>query len=111
MPYFRQAALILLVTTGFLGAEVTGKWQADLETPQGKVKVHYVFQQEGETVTGTWQTAQSPTVQIEEGKVSGDKISFVVKVRPNNGLTLVHEGTITGDEIRFVMKPSGEFPG
>ena len=93
-------------------ADITGNWKADLQTPQGKVQVTYSFKQEGETLTGTWQAAQSPTIQITEGKVKGDKVTFVVKLGENaGGMTFAHEGTIAGDEIQLSMKPSGEFPG
>src|SRR6266496_1793402 len=92
-------------------ADITGNWKADLQTPQGQVQVSYTFKQEGEKLTGTWQAAQSPTVQISEGEVMGDKVSFVVKVSPNGDITFAHEGEINGDEIRLTMKPSGEFPG
>ena len=92
-------------------ADITGNWKGDLETPQGVVQVSYTFKQEGEALTGTWQAAQSPTVQITEGKVSGDKVSFVVKVGPNGAIVFAHEGEIKGDAIQFTMKPSGEFPG
>ncbi len=92
-------------------ADITGNWKADLETPQGKVQVSYTFKQDGEALTGTWQAAQSPTVDIKDGKVKGDKVSFVVKLGPNGELTFAHEGTLKGDEIQFEMKPSGEFPG
>jgi hypothetical protein len=103
--------LILVSAVVASAADITGNWKADLQTPQGKVEVSYSFKQEGETLTGTWQAAQSPTVQITEGKVSGDKVSFVVKVSAGAGIVFTHEGTIAGDEIQLTMKPSGEFPG
>jgi hypothetical protein len=92
-------------------ADITGKWKADLQTPQGKVEVSYTFEQKGEVLTGTWQAAQSPTVEITEGKVTGDKVVFVVKMGPNANITFAHEGKIEGDQIELTMKPSGEFPG
>ena len=107
----KSGLLILILAAVVSAADITGNWKADLETPQGKVQVNYTFKQEGETLTGTWQTARSPTVQISEGKVTGDKVSFLVKVDPNGGMTFAHEGTIAGDEIQLTMKPSGEFPG
>ena len=64
-------------------ADITGNWTADLQTPQGLVQVSYTFKQNGETLTGTWQAAQSPTVEITDGKVSGNKVAFVVRVGPN----------------------------
>jgi len=92
-------------------ADITGNWKADLQTPQGTVQVSYTFQQEGERLMGTWQAAQSPTVQISDGKVTGDKIIFVVKMGPNANITFAHEGEMKREEIHLTMKPSGEFPG
>ena len=101
---------IMLLAAAACAADITGDWKADLETPQGKVQVSYSFKQDGETLTGTWQAARSPLVQISEGKVKGDNVSFVVKIEGAN-ITFAHEGKIAGDEIQFTMKPSGEFPG
>ena len=107
----KSALFIVILAVVASAADITGDWKADLQTPQGKVQVNYTFKQEGETLTGTWQAAQSPTVQISEGKVTGNKVSFVVKVDPNGSMTFAHEGKIDGDEIQLTMKPSGEFPG
>jgi hypothetical protein len=92
-------------------ADITGNWKADLQTPQGMVQVNYAFKQSGEVLTGTWQVANSPTIQISDGKITGDKLSFVVKMSESVGMTFAHEGKIDGDEIQLTMKPSGEFPG
>ncbi len=106
----KSALLIVVVAAVASAADITGNWKADLDTPQGKVQVSYSLRQDGETLTGTWQTAQSPTIQISEGKVAGDKVTFVVKIDAA-GIAFVHEGKINGDEIQLTMKPSGEFPG
>ena len=107
----KSALLVAVLAVVASAADITGNWKADLQTPQGTVQVSYTFKQEGGTLTGTWQAAQSPTVDITEGKVTGDKVSFVVKLGPGADITFVHEGTIKSDEIQLTMKPSGEFPG
>ena len=107
----KSVLFIMLLAVVASAADITGKWKADLQTPQGKVEVSYTFQQKGEVLTGTWQAAQSPTVEITEGKVTGDKVVFVVKMGPNANITFAHEGKIEGDQIQLTMKPSGEFPG
>jgi hypothetical protein len=101
------AAVLAMIASA---ADITGNWKGDLETPQGTVQVSYSFKQDGETLSGTWQTAQSPLVQISDGKVTGNNVSFTVKIQAAS-LTIVHEGKINGDEIQLTMKPSGEFPG
>lgn len=107
----KSVLFILVVAAVASAADITGNWKADLQTPQGKVEVSYSFQQKGESLTGTWQAAQSPTVQIADAKVTGDKVVFVVKLGPDGGLVFAHEGKIAGDQIEFTMKPSGEFQG
>jgi hypothetical protein len=107
----KSGLLFLILAAVASAADITGNWKADLQTPQGQVQVNYVFKQEGEILTGTWQAAQSPTVQISDGKVTGDKVSFVVKMDPDGRMTFAHEGKIDGDQIQLTMKPSGEFPG
>jgi hypothetical protein len=107
----KSALLITVIAAVASAADITGNWKADLQAPQGVVQVNYTFKQEGAKLTGTWQAAQSPTVDITEGKVTGDKVTFVVNLAPNGAMTFVHEGTIKGDEIQLTMKPSGEFPG
>ena len=92
-------------------ADITGNWKGELQTPQGKVTVSYTLKQVGETLTGTWQAAQSPTVEISEGQIKGEKLSFLVKIGANGGMTFAHEGKVKGDELELTMKPSGEFPG
>jgi hypothetical protein len=100
----KPGLLLLVLSVVASAADITGNWKADLQTPQGKVQVSYSFKQEGETLTGTWQAAQSPTVQISEGKVVGDKVSFVVKVGPSGGPVFAHEGRIDGDEIQLTLR-------
>jgi len=109
--FIQWSLLLLFLAAAASAADITGNWKADLQTPQGKVQVSYTFKQEGDTLTGTWQAAQSPTVQISDGRVTGEQISFVVKLDPNGAMTFAHEGKIDGDEIQLTMKPSGEFPG
>ncbi len=101
---------IVFLAMAVSAADITGNWKGDLETPQGKVQVNYTFKQDGETLTGTWQTARSPIVQITDGKVTGDNVTFNVVVSAAN-MTFAHEGKINGDKIQLTMKPSGEFPG
>ena len=72
----KSVLLIAVFAVVACAADITGNWKADLQTPQGTVQVNYSFKQDGEKLTGTWQTAQSPTIQITEGKVTGDKVSL-----------------------------------
>jgi hypothetical protein len=107
----KSLLVIMCLAVVASAADITGNWKADLQTPQGTVQVSYSFKQDGEALTGTWQAANSPTIQISDGKVIGDNVSFAVKIDANGGMTFAHEGKINGDQLQLTMKPSGEFPG
>lgn len=92
-------------------ADVTGKWTAEMSMPDGSsFQLAFVFKQDGSALTGSVQGPQGDPVEITDGKVDGDKISFKVSI---NGMTITHDGTInaSGDEIKLSTKSdSGDFP-
>ena len=91
------------------GADISGRWRAQFEThytrdqaPREVGETTFTFQQNGEELTGTVSgTAMSESL-IREGKVSGDKISFVV-IRRFGGRErkMTYSGTLAGSEIKF----------
>ena len=60
--------MIMCVAMAASAAGITGNWKADLQTPQGTVQVSYSFKQDGETLTGTWQAANSPRLLRREDR-------------------------------------------
>ncbi len=83
-------------------ADVTGTWTAEVTTPNGdNVQLTFNFKQDGEKLTGTVEGPQGDAIEIANGKVDGDKLSFDVSI---NDITISHEGTINGDEIKLSTK-------
>jgi hypothetical protein len=105
------AALMMAFTaaTAF-AADVTGAWTANMAGPNGdSMRMTFTFKQDGAKLTGTVLGPQGDPMEISEGKVDGDKLSFNVSF---NGTTIKHEGVITGDTIKLTTKSdSGDFPG
>lgn len=97
------------------GADISGRWRAQFEThytrdqaPREVGETTFTFQQNGEELTGTVSgTAMSESL-IREGKVSGDKISFVV-IRRFGGRErkMTYTGTLAGSEIKFQTSIDG----
>jgi hypothetical protein len=91
------AASLLLAFTA-LAAEISGKWKAEFNTPDGTARVNtFTFKVDGGTLTGTLAGTQDET-PIKNGKVSGDDISFTAE-RPFGLFT--YTGKVVGSEIRF----------
>jgi hypothetical protein len=107
----------LCLTLTFLtitwAADVTGKWVAQVPAREGQTReTTFNFKVEGEKLTGTMSGNQGE-VQISDGKVSGDDISFKVKVSFNdNEFTFLFTGKVSGDEIKFTRtREGGNRPG
>jgi hypothetical protein len=105
--------IALLLTGAAWAADVTGKWTGQMAGPDGNggFEISFAFKQDGAKLTGTVQGPQGDPIEIADGKVDGDKISFVVKIEANGGMKITHDGTISGDEIKLSSKvEGGDFP-
>jgi len=91
-------------------ADVTGTWSGAMAGPNGdSMQIAFTFKQDGAKLTGTTTGPQGDPMEISDGKVDGDKLSFNVSF---NGMTIKYEGVIGGDEIKLTMKADqGDFPG
>jgi hypothetical protein len=105
------AVLTALTAATLLAADVTGNWSGQMAGPNGdSFDISYTFKQDGAKLTGTVMGPQGDAIEITDGKVDGDKISFTINV--HDQFTLKHEGTISGDAIKLTMKSDqGDFPG
>ena len=107
----RVGALLFLTAAVAFAADITGAWAGQISGPNGGdgFPVSYSFKQDGMKLTGTVAGPQGDPIEISDGMVDGDKISFSVTF---NGMTFKHVGTISGEEIRLTMKSEGaDLPG
>jgi type 1 fimbria pilin len=97
------AIAILFSSAAAFAADVTGAWTGDVG---GQFQITFNFKQDGTKLTGSVQGPDAP-INITDGKVDGDKISFTVEF---NGNTIHHTGTVTGDTIKLTTE-GGEMAG
>ncbi len=107
------AIMMALISVALWAADVTGKWTGQMAGPNGEgFALTFNFKQDGTKLTGTVQGPQGDPIEISNGKVEGDKLSFVVTIEANGGMKIMHDGTVSGDEIKLNSKAeSGDFPG
>jgi hypothetical protein len=125
------SALLIIAIVGIfavtaVAADVNGRWIAEMKNPMEAMTeriftfkvtgnqltgtianrnvVTAIFQEPGKkTVTGTLKTMQGgPGVEIAEGKINGDEISFVVNA--NQGIKNAYTGKVSGNQITFTME-------
>jgi hypothetical protein len=104
-------AMVLLALSSASAADVAGKWVAHVAGAQGQgdSEITLVFKVDGERLTGTINNSQQPgDVELSDGKVSGDEISFSLQRKiADNSMKVVWKGKISGDEIKFTRTIEG----
>ena len=103
-------ALLLCVAFAVLAADVTGKWTAEVPSRQGGTREQtFNFKADGDRLTGTTSGRQGD-IAITDGKISGDNISFTVKMEfGGNTVEQKYTGAVSGDEIKF-KREGGQGP-
>jgi hypothetical protein len=96
-------ATLALFATTLLGADVTGKWTAEYEGRDGQKRTQvFNLKSEGEKLTGTVSGMQGQEMQIEEGKITGDEISFSVTMNfQGNARKQEYKGKLVGDQLQL----------
>ena len=121
---FVLGSMTLLFGLALRAADITGKWVAQVAGRNGSQEVTFNLKADGDKITGTvlggggggggrkggagaGGGAPQPQ-QISDGKITGDQVSFTVKV-DNNGQAQVttYKGTFSGDELKLKREREG----
>ena len=104
---FITAALLSCFAVAFAAfADLNGNWAGTLAAPDGnEYPLNYTFKIDNDKLTGTGGSPQGP-VDITEGKVKGDSLSFAVDV---NGVKVLNSGKYfsAGDSISLNVDYQG----
>jgi hypothetical protein len=97
--------LILLSAALSSAADLNGRWEGSMSTPNGDFSLVFNFKVQGAALTGTVETPNG-SVDITDGKVDGNKFSFKTHAGDSE---INHEGTLSGDTIQLkVNGPWGD---
>ncbi|NLD37786.1 MAG: hypothetical protein GX654_13040 [Desulfatiglans sp.] len=122
------SALLFILSGAVMAADVTGTWVAEMAIPaggpggggggmgggpQGPMKWTFNLKADGANLTGSVIGPMGRENQIVEGKIDGDKVSFVVKSQgmQGNEMKITYKGTIAGDELTLTMEREGGMGG
>ncbi len=81
-----------------------GKWQLTINTPLGAQQSTLKIAAQGESLSGTQSAASGDERPIEDGRVSGDNISWKASITKPMALTLEFTGTVQGDSMTGSVK-------
>src|SRR4051812_30306101 len=101
------AALAALPCFGF-AADIDGTWKSEFDSQIGRQKYTYTLKQDGDKITGKANSEvndQRREAQLSEGKVEGDKVSFVEMLEFNgNDIRITYKGTIVSNEMKLTRE-------
>jgi opacity protein-like surface antigen len=99
---------VLLAAVPAHAADIDGKWTGSLDTPMGAVQLGFNFKADGAALTGTTTGPDGSELAIKNGKIDGDKISFVVSVDFGGmALDLNYTGVVKPDNVQMTLDVMG----
>jgi len=110
----KQLLLFVLLAAPCIGvaADLSGTWKSEFDSQIGRQKYTYTLKQEGDKLTGKANSEvneQKRETELSEGKVEGDKVSFVEMLNFNgNDIRITYKGTVANNEMKF-MREVGTF--
>jgi hypothetical protein len=105
---FLSVCFVFAALTLAWAADVSGKWTAQVPGRDGQTReLTFTFKAEGEKLTGSMSGQQGDS-EITDGKISGDQISFTVKINmQGNERKFLYKGTVSGDEMKVTRTIEG----
>jgi hypothetical protein len=105
---FLSVCFVFAALTLAWAADVNGKWTAQVPGRDGQTReLTFTFKAEGEKLTGSMSGQQGDS-EITDGKISGDQISFTVKINiQGNERKFLSKGTVSGDEMKVTRTIEG----
>jgi len=108
MKMYALALALLLLSTPAFAADVDGKWSGALATPNGDVNVAFDFKADGTALTGSTTGPDGAQLAIKNGKIDGNKITFVVTVALGDmSFDIAYSGVVSPAEIKMALDFGG----
>ena len=96
--------MLLAILSAAMAADFSGQWKGQL----GEREVAFQFKTDAGRLTGTVTGMIGRPLDIQEGKVQGDSLSFYVNSEwQGNPVKLVYKGRLSGSEIQFTVQSEG----
>jgi hypothetical protein len=95
------AALTLGVS---FAADIDGKWTGQVQGRRGTQTQTLMLKADGNMLTGSIQGGRGGPVDISNGTIDGDTVSFTVfREFGENKITQQYKGTLSGGELKLTM--------
>ena len=110
MKTFSLLMCVVLFAAAALAADVDGKWKGVLNVPNmGETPVTWTFEANGDELTGSVDQGGGMVMEIKDGKIDGDKISFILPVNmQGNRMDIDYSGVVSKNKIELTLYVMGQ---
>ena len=106
--FFASLLLLLVMGATAYAADVDGTWEGVVMGPMGDIPVTFTFKADGAKLTGTTLGLDGSPVQIMDGKIDGNTITFNVTFDFGGmPFMLEYKGTVSKDDIKMTAEAFG----
>ena len=90
-------------------AVIDGTWTGQMTGRNGTPRdMSFTFKADGEKLTGTMLGPMGREMEIREGKIAGDEISFVIFLQFGDApVKMSYSGKLSGDELKMKVQREG----
>jgi hypothetical protein len=81
-----------------------GIWELTINTPLGAQQSRLTISAKGESLAGTQSAASGDERPIEDGKITGDTLSWKASINKPMAMTLEFSATVQGDSMTGSVK-------
>ena len=97
-------ALSVLLAAAIPAADLSGVWKGQFDFGGQPVPVTLTMKVAGDALTGKVEGLQTTPVEMQEGKIAGDSVTFWITTDyQGTNYKIVYKGKVAGDEIRFTF--------
>jgi len=104
-----SAVLVILILSATASAgDVDGSWSGTISGPMGDIPVSFTFKADGAKLTGKTLGIDGMDVAIQEGKIDGANISFIVNLDFGGmPFMLSYKGVVEAEQIKMTAEVFG----
>ncbi len=112
----RQFVLVSILTAILVAAasaaDISGNWKGTADFNGQAIERTFVFKVDGAKLTGETNSELLGKSTIEDGKIDGDNISFVITANfQGNALKMNYKGKVTGNTIKLSVDLGADIGG
>src|SRR5262245_36560692 len=105
---FAITIALLLFSAPAFAADVDGKWGGTIMGPMGDINISFTFKADGAKLTGTTVGPDGTELAIKDGKIDGNKISFLISLDFGGmPFDLAYTGVVSPTEIKLTADFGG----